>query len=686
MAIGHRIAGVASAALVIFGAMAGAAKPQISRNVPQWAEEERYVASESGSARAGKWYNDTSPLSIEPGECLSDDYPCEEVTVCAGAQLFKTELGVNWVGQTVTDSPCTFMMIVPSLDELRNFNSTKWEPTVQVTPALSRRISEVVSRSAKNSTTSFKRFRGGYFIITTASSSKGLQGRSIRRMWGDEISEFPIDAGGRGDPIKQARARGDAQEGELKCLWTSTPKELPSCRITQFYEAGDQRRYYAQCPHCKWHQVLLFESMLPPAKAGGRATFQCLHCEQAIDEIHKPFMLGRGRYWIRTYPSQDPANPAPPLCFPPEQLTHWRARPGEGRNPSFHAWQAYSKLKSWTAIWRGYVTAKADVETGRDPEAMKVFTQQVLGEAYDAKTDTPNSQKLFEVRGKYVKRGLIPAWACEVILTADVQGDRVEWDAYAIGPDLSMARFDWGVIEHDPLENEAWAELALVLARRWPGEACIDLGADIVGIDLRGKKGVTEKVYRFVRAKHNVYAIAGAKDHDAVPVTEGKRRRYRLEDGTYISVKPWLIGTWGLKATIYSMLETSREAKESRLPGGLYNPEDATLEDFKQYTGEVFLKPKSMRAGAHGWWERIPGQANERLDLAVYARALAWKRGAFTRTPAEWQALFEKRARIPVSDLPLFAAADMPKPMPVAETPINPGNERKSLYGSRKKL
>ena len=49
------------------------------------------------------------------------------------------------------------------------------------------------------------------------------------------------------------------------------------------------------------------------------------------------------------------------------------------------------------------------------------------------------------------------------------------------------------------------------------------------------------------------------------------------------------------------------------------------------YVAEVFRKPKTQRAGARGWWERIPGQANERLDLAVYARALFWRRGAFTR-------------------------------------------------------
>ena len=681
MAYPSRVTGLAVAATVIFGALATAAKPHVTRNPAQWAHEDRYVAAESGSSRAGKWDHDNSPLAIEPMECLGSDYPCREVVIKASAQVFKTEVGINWVGQTICDDPCSFMVVLPSLDELKKLNNTKFQPTVDNTPTLKTKVFDIVERSRAGSNISFKRFPGGYLVLTTASSSKGLQGSSIKRLWGDEVSEFPADAGGRGDPVKQARARCDAHD-DSKILWTSTPKDLPNCRITGMYEKGDQRKFYAQCPHCLWHQVLLFENMLPPAKKGGRVEFQCIANGCVIDEIHKPFMLGRGdsmgRYWIRTYPSDDAANPPPPPCFAPEDLAKWRARPSEGRDPSFWAWQAYSKLRSWSAIWKDYEDAQDEVKSGRDPDAMKVFHQQKLGLAWDAATDAPDAQKLFEVRGKYVKRGVVPAWACEVVLCFDVQGDRLEWAAYAMGPDLSMARFDWGNIDFDPLKSEAWAAAAEVIGRRWPGEACVDLGADLVSVDSGGQKGVTERVYRFVRARANVLAIKGSSDWQAIPVTAGKRVRRRMDDGTYVSAIPWFIGGWGLKFNIYSMLEISRDAADGRLAGGLYNPADATLEDFKQYTSEVFVKPKAnSKAGAHGEWHRIPGQPNEQLDLAVYARAMFWKRGAYNRSPAEWQALMQSRLKTPQADLPLF---DHVAPMPVVEPPANPGNEKRSWY------
>lgn len=689
------IAGLAKATNVVFGALAAAAAPAPMRSVAQWAEEERYVGAESGSSRPGKWRNATTPYGVEPMECLDADHPARSVVLKMGAQLIKSEIILNWIGQTIQDDPTSMMLLLPSLDELRNWNSTKWQPTIDATPALRQRVLEVVERGRTGSTTSMKRFRRGYLLATTAVSSKGLQARSIKRLACDEVSEYPADAGGRGDPIKQAQTRGDGHE-DFKGLYASTPKNLPDCRITIMYERGDQRLYYVPCPHCGAHQHLVLGRLVPSAAHEGRVAYQCAGCEQQIDEVHKPAMLAGGR-WIKTYEDRDPddkyaavneANPAPPDAFPASWLEAWLARGSAGRDPSFHLSQLYSPFKSWTLLWNEHEQAKRDVATGKDPEALKVFTQQKLGMAYDPTVDAPPHQKLFEARGRFVKRGFVPAWACEIIGVADVQGDRVEWDAYAIGPDLSMARFDWGVIEIDPLEPEAWSALAEVAAMRFDGEATIPLGFDLFGVDLGGKKGVTERVYRFVRGRHNVVALKGASDPDALPLVRGKRRTVHLKSGS-LSVEPHLVGGYGLKSAIYAMLATTIDATEGtgRLPGGLYNPADATHEDFKQYVAEVFRQPKTLRANARGWWERIPGQANERLDLAVYARALAWYRGAFRRTAEEWQMLFEARAARPEAVLPLFEhMSAAPPQVPEARTAENPGNERRGWHDSRSKL
>ncbi len=691
----RRLSGLASAAAVVFGALAAAAQPIAVRSLSQWAEEDRFVSPESGSSRPGKWLNSTSPYALEPMACLDAADPSRRVIVCAAAQLLKSELFLNWAGQTISDDPAPMMLVLPSLDELRNWNNTKWQPTLDAAARAGRpwKVRDVVDRARTGSTTAFKKFPGGFLHVTTASSSKGLQSRSIKRVCCDEVSEFPADAGGRGDPLKQAETRQDAHD-DAKSLHTSTPKTLPACRITNMYEAGDRRLYYVACPLCGERQHLQFDAMRGPILADLRTVFVCLACREPIDEVHKPAMLAGGR-WIKTYVDRDvddqealanPDNPAPPDHFPEGRLEHWLARTSAGRDPSFHLWQGYSPFKAWGRLWQEYQDAKRDVATGKDPEALKVFWQQKLARAWDDASDAPDHEKLYLARGRFVQRGFVPAWACETVGVADVQGDRIEWDAYAFGPDLSCARFDWGVIDIDPLEPEAWAELGLVASRRFPGEATVDLGFDSFGVDLGGKKGVTEKVYRFVRGRHNVFALKGSSDADAVPLVRGKRRIIRLRDGGTLTLEPYLVGGWGLKSAVYGALQVSLLADKARLPGGLYNPVDATHDDFKGYASEVFRQPKTMRAGARGWWERIGGQANERLDLAVYARALAWSRGVYKRTPAEWQALFASRARTPESTMPLFAAAEAPPAIPQAETAPNPGNVKRDFFGARKGL
>lgn len=673
---------------VLFGGLAAAAKPVLSRTVAQWAEEERYVAAESGSSRPGKWLNATSPLAVEPMSCLDASHPARRVVMAISAQLFKSEVALNWIGQTISDDPASMMLVVPSLDEQQNWNNTKWQPTLDASREAGRpwKVFDIVERGNKGSTSKFKRFRGGFLVVTTANSSKGLQGRSIKRLICDEVSEYPAEVGGRGPPVKQAEARGDAHD-DFKALLISTRKELPGCLITQLCDDGDQRVPYVQCPSCSCWQTLEFERMDPPEKNNGRTVFICAAAGCVIDEVHKSKMLDEA-VWLKTYPSEDPANPPPPEWFEDDELETWRARGTEGREPSFSAWQAYSKLKSWAKLWAEYQDALRDLQKGTDPDALKVFWQQKLNRAWDPATDTPDHKKLFAVRGRFVVRGRVPAWACELVLTADVQGDRIEWDAYAMGPDLSMARFDWGVIDHDPLTEQAWAELAVVIGRRYEGDATVDLGFDVAGIDSGGKKGVTERVYRFVRGRHNVVALKGSKDKEGVPLLKGKRSILRLQDGGTITGQPYLVGGWGLKAAIYSMLSTSLEAEPgSRLPGGLYNPEDATEEDFQQYTAEVFVKPRTRRAGVLGDWNRMAGRPNERLDNAVYARALFWWRGAFKRTPDEWRALFDARAKTPEDPLPLFTAAEISAPAAQPTTAPNPGAyERRSLFAGRTQI
>lgn len=628
----------------VYRALSTAAEPTPELNVAEWAEQRRYVSAEAGSSRPGKWSNATVPFAVEIMLCLAPEHPARIVTMMIASQIVKTEIGLNWIGQTMDVDPAPFLVMQPSLDEARLFSSTKFEPMVEATPSLKGKVFDVVERSRSGSTTRTKKFRGGVLHIVSAGASKDLQGKSVKRVFADEIAEYKMDAGDRGDPLAQGITRTDGH-ADYKVLQASTPKELPTCRITDEYEKGDRRRYYVACPHCAVRQTLELEGLVSQGEA---AFYTCGACGVLIGEEHKTAMLAEG-VWLKTYPSDDAENPFPPSLIEPQDLERWRARGTEGREPSFHLSQLYSPFKSWSRL-----LGEAR-EADRAPATRKTFRQQKLGLAWDPAVDAPDYEELFKARGHHVRRGFVPEWACLLTGAADVQNDRIEWAVYAWGPEQTGARIDWGVIWGDTATSAPFVELASVVQQRWPGEATVDLGLDAFGIDSGGAEGRTAKVYEFVRRAIGLKALKGASKHDGLPLEEGSIGKARTKSGKFVKGKVWLVNGYALKKQIYAMLYRGVTAQEegARLPVALYYTADSSEEHFKQLTAEVFKEPRSRRAGARGYWEHISGRANEQLDLAVYCYALAWDKGLESWGDTEWSRLFAARAK-PSEEAPLL--------------------------------
>lgn len=631
----------------LYRALGVAAQPAPELSITEWAEERRWVSDEGGSSRPGKWKNATTPYAVEIMECLSPDHPADTVIAKMASQLVKTEVGLNWIGQTIDVDPAPFLVVQPSNNEVRLFSATRFEPLVSATPSLRGKVFEVVERSRAGSTTKTKKYRGGVLHIASAGASKDLQQKSVKRVFADEVSEYEDDSGGRGDPLEQAITRTDGHV-DRKIYAASTPGELPNCRITALYMKGDQRQYYCPCPECGTFQLLEFEQL---KRTGDSAAFVCAACGVLIGEHHLPSMLQRG-VWLKTYTSKDDANPAPPALIEPDDMPRWRARTTEGRQPSFHLSQVYSPFKPWARLLDEFAAAEAGT-----PEQKKTFRQQKLGLAWDPAVDAPDFAELYRVRGEHVQRGIVPAWACLLTGAADVQNNRIEWAVYAWGPDKSGARIDWGVCEGDTTTDAPWIELAEIVGRRWPGIVTVPLGLDAFGVDSGGGVGRTARTYEFTRRAVGLKALKGASKHEALPLGEGGMGKvpHRNGAGKYVTAKIFLVGGWAVKKTIYAMAFRAIDASAAgeRLPVGLYFTADSPEEHFKQLTAEVFKEPKTRRAGAVGFWEKISGRANEQLDLAVYCYALAWDKGLDRLGPTEWAKLFAARAK-PSEDAPLL--------------------------------
>lgn len=620
-------------------AIAASAKPAPALTVSQWAAQEREVAAESGSPYPGKWDNERVPYLVEVMDTCGMDDPARSVVILASAQSAKSEAVLNAIGHTICQNPVPILVMLPSLDEVSKYNAHKLQVAIDATPALRVRVKETVSRDETGSTTSFKKFRGGYLRIVNAGSSKALQMISAAYRVYEEPTGYPADVDGRGDPISQADARSKAwkERGE-KAILVGTPGTKGQCRVSAAYETSDQRRFYVPCPQCGAYQVLRPDNLrhaseLPPHGA----YFACAAAGCVIDQAEKAAMVARGA-WIRTYPSEDAANPAPPAHFPAAELDAWRARTAGHRQPGFAWWQAYSPFVSWDD------TVAEQLGAAGDPRKLKVLWQQAYGEAWEELGEAPPAERLLERRQKWQPRRLA---AGVLFLTGavDVQGDRLEWAVYGWDRKLGGYTIDRGVIAGDPTTEAPWAALDQMVGTRYHDAWGKPWPVDVWGVDAGY---LSQNVYRYVlRHAHSgrVRALDGRSGWRLPAIGSPKTVDVDWDGRKLGGVQLWPVGTWDLKSELYGKLKLTLEGPNAVgvwPAGAMWFDQSCDQGFFEQLTAE-FLTDVERRSGyVEKAWVKIKGRRNEQHDLAVYALALA-RHASDPLTDAEWATLASER-------------------------------------------
>lgn len=603
-------------------------RPDPRRTVAEWAQAERMVTE---GASQGRWRNERAPYLNEIMEACSLWKPQRRVSLLGSAQIGKTQVGLNLTGQILSESPAEAMVVLPSLNSLRMYNRDKLDPMIQATPALIREVADVTERSGQGSTTAVKRgARGAQVELVTASSSKDLQSRTRRVVIMEEISEYPVDVGGRGDPVDQALARTIQwrKRGE-KVVDISTPGVKGACRITKLYAAGSGGRYLVPCPHCDHAQELRFAQLSWRAGEPENAAYSCEACGADIQERQKGQMLARGA-WVHDRPEMFQ------------------------RHASYRLNALYSPFTPWSEV------AKEAEKAESDPAKLKTFTQQWLGEAWDEAFDLPKAEILLLRRDAW-QPGRVPPGVLTLMGATDVQGDRLEWAVWGFDRHFGQWLIDTGVLAGDPTRPEVWEEHDALLARRWRDAWGKERGPDVWGID---SSYLSTHVYAYAR-RH------AARQEPFVRALDG-RPGWRLPAiGTPVmkdvdwagqkigTVQLWPVGTWDMKSELAGALRLTERGPgpEGWPPGALRFNEAVDRAWLDQMLAEQCVE--NPRTGAR-IWKKVASR-NEAWDLAVYARALA--RHATERlTPEEWDALEARRSGAPEAaqaDLAALWAPDL---------------------------
>lgn len=603
-----------SALKLVFGALAVGLAPDPVLTVSEWADEARIVAEES-SPRPGKWDTALVPYLREVMDCLS---PCaehvREVTFKKSAQVAGTEAGINLFGLIASRSPAPMLIVLPTIDEAKKYVDVKLQPAIDATPELRKNVRGQRSRSERGSTTMNKKFPGGFAQITGANSSKGLQMISVKIVIREEISEWPLDVDGRGDPMDLAETRTNAFTESRKIFNNSTPGIKGMCRITKKYEASDQRKYFVPCPHCGHMQVLRWEQLKYSETFPHNAVYVCEENGCIIEHAHKEWMTAKrnGAAWIATMP-------------------------GPGRHPGFHINQLYVPFVPWDDTVKKWLDAKGD------PVKEKVFTQQVLGEAYEEKGERPDYLKL-QGRLEDYKYGRIPFGALFLTLGADVQGDRIEWAVWGWGVGKTSWLVDKGIVTGDTADLTTWSRMVPVVQRQyedWQGKlweieaAAVDSGFN------------TQTVYAWVRRQGpRVIAVKGMPGHLAPALgtptkQEVSWRGEKIKGGVLL----WPVGTWTLKAEFYAQLRKTIAGPIEGIypPGFVFMPREAVDEAYLQQLTAEYLVAHEVKGFTRQEWTKPKDARNEALDIRVYASAAAVHLGIDRLTPQQWAQLAADR-------------------------------------------
>lgn len=594
---------------------ADAIRPDPRRSVAEWAEAERVVAE---GANEGPWRNRRAPYLVEIMERCSLHCPTRRVSFLKSAQVGGTQVGLNLLGQILTETPAHVLVALPSINSLQMYNRDKLDRMIQASPRLKRAVADITERSGAGSTVKVKRgARGAQVELVTASSSKDLQSRTCRVIVMEEVSEFERDVGGRGDPVEQLLARTIQwrKRGE-KVLEISTPgikSEEPGkgCRISKAWEAGSRGSLFVPCPSCGHHQTLRFPQLKWPKGHPSEARYACEACGVLHDETAKRAML-EGSAWVHEHP---------------ERL-------------DLHASYKLNILASDFTPWAAVAEMAEKVED--QPAEMKTFVQQWLGEAWDEAADLPKAEILLTRREAW-KPGTVPPGVLFLMGATDVQGDRLVWAVWGFDRHFGQWLVDTGTLEGDPTLPTVWQDHDALLARSWVDAWGRPMRPESWGIDTGY---LSSNVYAYVR-RHGLdrtpqlRALDGRKGWSTPALGTPKHRDFdwngqKITNGVLL----WPVGTWPMKSELASALRLTETG-----PGPEGWPRGAVR--FNQIADRAWLDEllseqcvENPRTGERKW-DKV-AQRNEAWDLAVYCRAQA-RHATLGWGAAQWDGLAAKR-------------------------------------------
>jgi len=577
-----------------------AIKPDSRVPIAEWAECHRILPPDS--PEPGPWRNSRTPYLVGIMQALSPDSQYREVYLKKGHQLGGSALGENFIGHAITSAAGNILAVFATVEDAEKWNLSRFEPMRESTPGLRRRVRDPNIKGADN-TQRRKKFPGGFMQLIGANRPGGLKSSTMRYVLLEEMDEYAGDIGNQGSPEELAKKRTSNFGRKARIFGNSTPTIEGSSPIDRNFKRGDQQHYIVHCPDCGEGQWFKWSQMKWPKDVPEKAAYACEHCGALNTESSWKTKGYVGAGW------------------------HVSAK-GEDGVASFHLSSIYAPLgwRPWTQMASDFISAQSD------PVALKVFINNELAECWEDLSGQIKGAEIAKRREDYQLR-TVPRSCLVLVMSVDVQGNRLEYQIMGLGRGKHHWVIDYGIIDGDPAKDDVWTRLTDLRDRPLVNSFGVSMRVQTCAIDSGGHH--THEVYQYARLYRHagVFAIkgssAGSKPVIGRPTAQDVNHKGRTIKG---GVQLWIIGTDTAKSLLFNYIASDEEA----VPNDrfIHFPMALSEEYFEQLTSEVYDAAKKV-------WRKLPGRRNEVIDLFVYGFAAAYHPllRLDTMRDADWSAL-----------------------------------------------
>ena len=557
--------------------------PDSKQSISDWAQDNRILPPDS--PEPGAWRNSRTPYLVGIMDALSPNSKYREVYLKKGHQLGGSALGENFIGHSITSAAGNILAVFATVEDAEKWELSRFEPMRESTKALRKRVRDAGIKGADN-TKRRKKFPGGFIQLIGANRPGGLKSSTMRYVLLEEMDEYAGDIGNQGSPEKLASNRTSNFGKKARIFGNSTPTIKGASAIDRNYERGDKQHYMVHCPDCRAPQFFKWANMKWPKGQPGKVAYACECCGVLNTES-----VWKTKGYINA---------------------HWLPTAiGEPGVASFHLPSMYAPLgwRPWEELTGAFEAA------ANDPVALKVFVNNELAECWEDLSGQMKGAEIAKRREAYELR-TIPVGCLALVMSVDVQGNRLEYKILGFGRGKRHWVIDYNVIDGDPAKDDVWTRLTALRER--PIENCFGVSMRVQACAIDSGGHHTHEVYHYARLHRHagVFAVKGwsisGKPVIGRPSTQDVNHKGKVIKG---GVQLWMVGSDTGKSLLFNYLASDEESvPEERF---IHFPLGLTDEYFEQLTAEVYDSAKKT-------YRKIAGRRNEVIDLFVYAFAAAF--------------------------------------------------------------